>query len=50
MGGFFPYFRIDSVTALGAFGLALALGLLAAALPAHAASQLKVTEALRRVA
>ena len=48
MGGFFPFFRIDPTTAVAALILAAALGLLAAALPAYTASQLKVVDALRR--
>jgi putative ABC transport system permease protein len=50
VGAFFPYFRIEPRTAGVAFGLACALALLAAVLPALGASRLKVTEALRRVA
>lgn len=50
MGAFFPFFRIETGTAITAMGLALGLGLIAATLPAHGASKLKVTEALRRVA
>jgi putative ABC transport system permease protein len=50
MGGFFPYFRVSPGTAAAALGLALALGLVAAILPARTAARLKVTEALRRVA
>jgi putative ABC transport system permease protein len=48
MGGFFPFFRIDPTTAVAALILAAVLGLLAAALPAYNASQLKVVDALRR--
>jgi putative ABC transport system permease protein len=48
MGGFFPFFRIDSQTAVVAVVLAAGLGLVAAALPAYGASKLKVVDALRR--
>jgi putative ABC transport system permease protein len=48
MGGFFPFFRIDPTTVVAALILAAVLGLLAAALPAYTASQLKVVDALRR--
>jgi putative ABC transport system permease protein len=48
MGGFFPFFRIDSQTAIAALLLAAVLGALAAALPAYNASKLKVVDALRR--
>lgn len=50
MGAFFPYFRISMGTAVVALLGAVALGLLAGALPARGAARLKVTEALRRVA
>jgi putative ABC transport system permease protein len=49
MGGFFPFFRVNPTTALVAFGLAVALGLAAAIVPARQASQLNVIDALRRV-
>jgi putative ABC transport system permease protein len=49
MGSFFPYFRIDPKTTLTAAGLALLLGVIAAAIPAYSASKLKVVDALRRV-
>jgi|RhiMethySRZTD1v2_1073278.scaffolds.fasta_scaffold17912_4 putative ABC transport system permease protein len=49
MGGFFPYFRIENTTAVAAMGLAIAFSLIAAALPAYRAANLKVTDALRRV-
>ncbi len=48
MGGMFPYFRIDPVSAVAAFGFALVLGAIAAVLPAWRASRLTVTDALRR--
>jgi putative ABC transport system permease protein len=50
MGSFFPYFRIPPLAALVAMALAIALGAIAAAIPAYRASQLRVTDALRRVA
>lgn len=49
MGAWFPYFTVQPGTAVLALGLALILGLLAAALPAYRASQLDVVTALRRV-
>lgn len=49
MGAMFPYFRVEPVTAAVAFGLAIGLASLAAALPAYRASKLTVTDALRRV-
>jgi putative ABC transport system permease protein len=50
MGSFFPYFRVPLSVAVTALGLALALGLVAAAIPAAQASRLKVVDALRRIA
>lgn len=50
MGSFFPYFRVSPGTAIAAMALSVGLGVVAAAIPAHGASKLKVTEALRRVA
>jgi putative ABC transport system permease protein len=50
MGSFFPYFRVQSSAAVIAMSLAVGLGALAAAIPAYRASQLRVTDALRRVA
>ena len=50
MGSYFPYFRIDPKATVAAAVLALALGAIAAAIPAYRASQLKVVDALRRVA
>jgi putative ABC transport system permease protein len=49
MGNMFPQFKVQPTVALFAFGLATALGLLAAILPARQASRLQVVEALRRV-
>jgi putative ABC transport system permease protein len=50
MGNFFPYFRLETFNM--AIGLALAgvLGVVASALPAWRASQLRVVDAVRRVA
>ena len=50
MPQFFPYFSIPPIVALAALAFSLGLGLCAAAIPALRASQLKVTDALRRVA
>lgn len=50
MSAWFPYFRIAPRTYGLAVGLALALGLVAGALPALRTSRLTVTSALRRVA
>lgn len=50
MNGFFPYFRIEKATMAVAVCLAIALALVAAAIPAYRASKLSVTNALRRVA
>jgi putative ABC transport system permease protein len=49
MGAFFPYFRIQPMTAITAFLAALALSALAAALPAYGTTRLKTVDALRRV-
>jgi putative ABC transport system permease protein len=49
MGGFFPYFRIAEGTTIAAALLSLALGGLAAAIPAYRASKLDVIDALRRI-
>jgi putative ABC transport system permease protein len=49
IGQFFPQFRVQPEMAALAFGLATALGLVAAILPARKASRLQVVEALRRV-
>jgi putative ABC transport system permease protein len=50
VGAFFPYFRIDPGVAALAFGLSLALGAVASAIPAARASRLHVVDALRRIA
>ena len=50
MGSFFPYFRIQGVVAVMAGVLAVCLGAVAASIPAYRAANLKVIDALRRVA
>lgn len=50
MGSLFPYFRVQPTIAGLAFGLTVALSVVAAALPAYRASKLKVVDSLRRVA
>jgi len=50
MGAMFPYFRLETTNAVLALLLAALLGGAAAAIPAWRASQLKVTDAIRRVA
>jgi putative ABC transport system permease protein len=50
MGSFFPYFQIDTRTAGIAMALTLALGGVAAIIPAFMASKLRVVDALRRAA
>ena len=49
MGGFFPYFRVSTGAAASAFAVALALGIVASALPAYQAAKLNVVDALRRI-
>jgi putative ABC transport system permease protein len=49
MGGFFPYFRISTPTAVAAVLLPLVLGIGAALWPAMRAMKLNVVDALRRV-
>ncbi len=49
MGSYFPYFRIAPSTLVTAAVLAMALGLVAAAIPAFRASKLDVVDSLRRV-
>lgn len=49
MAGYFPYFRLEPLTALVAIVLSVILGIASAALPALGASRLTVTGALRRV-
>ncbi len=50
MGSFFPYFRLVPENMILAIGLAALLGGAAAVIPAWRASQLKVVDAVRRVA
>jgi putative ABC transport system permease protein len=50
MGQFFPFFRIPTTVTITALVLAVALGVLAASIPAYTASRLRVVDALRRVA
>lgn len=50
MGAFFPYFRLQPPLIGLAFGLAILLSILAAALPARRAARLKVVDSLRRIA
>jgi len=50
MGSWFPYFRVDKMTALLGVLLAVGLSVVAALLPAHRAAKLSVVDALRRVA
>jgi putative ABC transport system permease protein len=49
MGGFFPHFKLPPELIGVAFGIAAALSLIAAVLPAYLASKLKVVDALRAV-
>jgi len=49
MGGFFPFFRVSPTTALMAIGLAMLLGIVAAAIPAYRSSRIEVVDAIRRV-
>ncbi|WP_437895584.1 ABC transporter permease [Sorangium sp. So ce124] len=50
MGSMFPYFRIEPATMVMAVLLSMGLSLAASLIPAHNASKLSVTDALRRVA
>jgi putative ABC transport system permease protein len=49
MGAYFPYFRVETITVILALAGAVALGTLAAALPAWKAARLDVLESLRKV-
>jgi putative ABC transport system permease protein len=49
MGQFFPFFRLNPVTAVAALGLSVLLGFVAAAIPAIRASRLSVVDSLRRI-
>jgi putative ABC transport system permease protein len=49
MGGFFPFFRIDSETSIAAISLSVALGLISGIIPAYQVSKLEVVASLRKV-
>jgi len=49
MGGVFPYFRVNAMTAVVALLLSVGLGLVASLIPARQASRLSIIDALRRV-
>lgn len=49
MGGMFPYFRIEPLTAVIAVLAAIVLGALASAIPAYLAARLQIVDALRRI-
>jgi putative ABC transport system permease protein len=49
MGGMFPYFRVETSTAILAIALAVVLGLASGVVPAIQAGRLSVVNALRRV-
>ena len=49
MGGMFPYFRVETSTAILAIALAVLLGLASGVVPAIQAGRLSVVNALRRV-
>jgi putative ABC transport system permease protein len=49
MGGMFPYFRINAVTAAVAIVASVLLGVLASLIPAQQAARLSIIDALRRV-
>jgi putative ABC transport system permease protein len=50
MGGFFPYFRLESANMILGLALAALLGAAASILPAWRASKIRVVDAVRRVA
>jgi len=50
MGGFFPYFRLETANMVLGLSLAALLGVGASMLPAWRASKIKVVDAIRRVA
>ena len=50
MGGFFPYFRMEPASMGTALVLAALVGAIASAIPAWRASQIRVVDAVRRVA
>jgi putative ABC transport system permease protein len=49
MGGYFPYFRVESATIVAAIVLSVVLGFIAAGIPAYRAARLNVVDSLRRV-
>jgi putative ABC transport system permease protein len=49
LGAFFPFFRVSPGVAAASLALAVALGFLAAIVPARSAAKLEVIGALRRV-
>jgi putative ABC transport system permease protein len=49
MGGFFPFFRIDTETSIAAISLSVALGLISGIVPAYQVSKLEVVASLRKV-
>ena len=49
LGGLFPYFELNLVSAVVAFGLGVIGGVIASVIPAYQASKLQVVNALRRV-
>jgi ABC-type antimicrobial peptide transport system permease subunit len=49
-GGFIPAFGVSNANVVVGVGLSLAIGVLAAVIPATMASRLKIVDALRRVA
>ncbi|HEY3817559.1 MAG TPA: FtsX-like permease family protein [Polyangiaceae bacterium] len=50
MGGFFPYFRLETANMLLGLALATLLGVAASMIPAWRASKIRVVDAVRRVA
>jgi putative ABC transport system permease protein len=50
MGGFFPYFRLETANMLLGLSLAALLGVGASMIPAWRASKIRVVDAVRRVA
>jgi putative ABC transport system permease protein len=49
LGGLFPYFELNLVSAVVAFALGIGGGVIASVIPAYQASKLQVVNALRRV-
>jgi putative ABC transport system permease protein len=49
MGAWFPYFRVEAPTAIGAFVIAIFLATAASLIPSFQAGRVSVTDALRRV-